>query len=283
VRALLATVAAVIFAIARLAAGAAQFSRPRRAPGAEDTMSQRNSLRIGILLPPANTAMEDEIPPFLPPNVRVSFNRLSREGRTLTAESLLSMARSVTRAAGDLAWCEPDTIVYGCTSGTFLDGHGNEDALSRQITAETGIASVTTATAVIEALRAVRARRVFMITPYPDAVNLHEVAFLEHYGFTVGGWDSFRCDLSAQVPEITPAEVAALAQHHAEAIAGCDALFVSCTNLKVMGEIGAMEHALGVPVVTSNQASLWAALRQIGAPMAEGCGSLFQMDVPAVA
>jgi len=246
-------------------------------------MYNSGTLRIGILLPPANTAMEDEIPPFLPPAVRVSFNRLSREGRTLTAESLLSMARSVGRAAGDLAWCEPDVIVYGCTSGTFLDGHGNEDALSRQITAETGIASVTTATAVVEALRAVGARRVFMITPYPDAVNLHEVAFLEHYGFTVGGWDSFRCDLSAQVPEIAPAHVTALAQRNADAIAGCDALFVSCTNLKVMGEIAPMERALGLPVVTSNQASLWAALRQIGAPMAEGCGSLFRTAVPAVA
>jgi maleate isomerase len=245
-------------------------------------MTDRTALRIGILLPPANTAMEDEIPPFLPPGVRVSFNRLSREGRTLTRESLLSMARSVGRAAGDLAWCEPDTIVYGCTSGTFLDGIGNEEALSRQITKETGISSLTTSSAVVGALRAVGARRVFMITPYPDAVSLHEIDFLAHYGIEVVAWESFRCDLSAQVPVIAPTEVTALALRHCEAIAGCDALFVSCTNLKVMSEIATMERRLGVPVVTSNQASLWGALRQIGAPMAEGCGQVFQAPVASL-
>jgi maleate isomerase len=245
-------------------------------------MTDRTALRIGILLPPANTAMEDEIPPFLPPGVRVSFNRLSREGRTLTRESLLSMARSVSRAAGDLAWCEPDTIVYGCTSGTFLDGIGNEEALSCQITKETGISSLTTSSAVVGALRAVGARRVFMITPYPDAVSLHEIDFLAHYGIEVVAWESFRCDLSAQVPVIAPTEVTALALRHREAIAGCDALFVSCTNLKVMSEIATMERRLGVPVVTSNQASLWGALRQIGAPMAEGCGQVFQAPVASL-
>ncbi len=257
----------------------AQTAASDSASEVEITMTTSKTLRIGILLPPANTAMEDEIPPFLPPAVHISFNRLSREGRTLTRESLLSMARSVGRAAGDLAWCEPDTIVYGCTSGTFLDGIGNEEALSRQITAETGLPSITTSTAVIQALQAVGARRVFMITPYPDTVNLHEIEFLAHYGIQVVAWDSFRCELSAGVSLIAPADVTAMALRHRDTVAGCDALFVSCTNLKVMGEIVTMERALGAPVVTSNQASLWAALRQIGAEMSEGCGSLFQAAV----
>ncbi len=242
-------------------------------------MPAPKDLRVGILIPPANTAMEDEIPPFLPKGVRISFNRLSREGRSLTAESLLSMARSVGRAAGDLSWCEPDSIVYGCTSGTFLDGIGNEDALARQITAQTSIPAITTSTAVVEALRALGARRLFMITPYPDAVNLHEIEFLKHYGFEVAAWDSFRCDMSAEVPLIADTEVTALAMRHADAIHRCDALFVSCTNLKVMGQIEVMERALGVPVVTSNQASLWGALRQMGAPPAQGCGRVFQAMV----
>lgn len=245
-------------------------------------MTVSRPLRVGVLLPPANTAMEDEIPPFLPPGVRISFNRLSREGRTLTRESLLSMARSLGRAAGDLAWCDPDVIVYGCTSGTFLDGIGNEEALARRITSDTGIAAITTSTAVIQALRQVGARKVFMITPYPDAVNLHEVEFLEHYSVKVAAYDSFRCDLSAQVPLIEPSDITALAMRNREAIAGCDALFVSCTNLKVMGEIETMERTFDVPVVTSNQASLWAALRQIDVAAPDACGSLFRAATPAL-
>lgn len=232
--------------------------------------------RIGVLVPPANVAMEAELPLFAPPGVRCNFNRLSREGRTLTKDSLLSMEASVTRAAGDLSWCNPDVIVYGCTSGTFLNGLGTEDTMARRIKDETGVAAVTTATAVIEALRAVGAHRIFMVTPYPDAVNEEEIGFLGHYGFQVVAYDSFRFPLSAQVPEVPSEQVTEFVLRHRAAIAGCDTLFVSCTNLLVMDQIDILERELRVPVVTSNQASLWAALTRIGAPAASGCGSLFR-------
>ena len=42
-----------------------------------------------------------------------------------------------------------------------------------------------------------------------------------------------------------------------------DAIFISCTNLRTFEIIEGLEEDLGVPVVTSNQASLWLALRQM--------------------
>jgi len=42
-----------------------------------------------------------------------------------------------------------------------------------------------------------------------------------------------------------------------------DGIFISCTNFRAMEIIARLEDGLMKPVVTSNQASLWAALRAI--------------------
>ena len=42
-----------------------------------------------------------------------------------------------------------------------------------------------------------------------------------------------------------------------------DAVFISCTNFRTFEIIESLEQDLGIPVVTSNQASLWLALREL--------------------
>lgn len=234
--------------------------------------------RIGVLAPPANVALERELPRYLPEGVVTNHNRLSRPEAKLTKASLLAMGESAMRAARDLAYARPDVVMYGCTSGSFLDGFGKEAAIAERITGLIGVPAFTTSTAVLEALHALGARRVFMVTPYPDEVNAHELEFLRHHGFEVPGWDSFRCAVSEEIRAITSEEVAALVLRNRAAIAGCDAVFVSCTNLLVLDQVEALEAELGVPLVTSNQASLWAALRRLGVA-ADGvaCGRLFRM------
>ena len=232
--------------------------------------------RIGVIAPPANIALERELPRYLPEGVVTNHNRLSRPEARLTKESLLAMGESVVRAATDLAYARPDVVMYGCTSGSFLDGFGNEAKIADRITGLIGVPAFTTSTAVLEALRAVGARRVFMVTPYPEEMNAHEVKFLAHHGFEVPAYDSFRCAVSEDIKAIDSEEVAAMVLRNREAIAGCDAVFVSCTNLLVLDQIARLEEELGLPVVTSNQASLWAALRRLGvATEGIACGRLF--------
>ena len=235
-----------------------------------------NVRRIGVLAPPGNVAMERELPRYLPEGVVMNHNRMSRPGSGITRESLLAMMESVDRAAYDLAQAYPDVILYGCTSGSFLAGPGKEDELGERITRQTGIAAYTTSTAVVMALRAVGARRVFMLTPYPDDVNEHEVAFLEHRGFKVGASDAFRCPTSEDIRKLSSGQVAERVLLNRKAIESCDTVFISCTNVLCMGEIEKLERELRVPVVTSNQATLWAGLTHIGAPLAGlGLGRLF--------
>jgi len=237
--------------------------------------------RIGVLAPPGNVAMERELSLFLPPGVVMNHNRLSRPGSAISRESLLAMGESVERAAHDLAQAYPEVINYGCTSGSFLEGIGQEAKLAEKITQVTGIPAFTTSTAVVEAFRALKIATLFIITPYPDAVNEHEFAFLRHYGVKLAGSDSFRCESSEAIRAVSSEQVAAMALKNRAEMAGCDALFLSCTNLYTMDQIAQLERELGLPVISSNQASLWAALTRIGVDgSATAPGRLFTVGTP---
>jgi maleate isomerase len=193
----------------------------------------------------------------------MNHNRLSRPANVKKIDSLLRMADSIERAAKDIALAAPEIILYACTSGSFLMGAGKEDEVARAIFNVTGISAISTSTAVICALRAVKAKRVFMVTPYPDDINLREIEFLRHYEIDVKGWDSFRCETSEGNRAVSSEQVAELVRAHAAEVAECDAVFISCTNLLSLDQIAGLEHELQRPVVSSNQASLWAVLQYL--------------------
>lgn len=238
--------------------------------------------RIGILVPPGNWTIEAEIPRYLPPGVAVNFNRLSRtnetnqgEGRKVVSKDNLNiMADSLGRAAIDMAEASPDVIVYCCTSGSFVNGSGRQNELAEKITRLTGLPGVTTSAALLEGLEAVGASRIFLVTPYPDDINALEVQFLEHYGFEVVHADSLRCPNDDFIRKATSEQVAELILSQPESIARADAIFISCTNLRAMDQIERLERETGLPVLSSNQVSLWAALRSVGVA-GTGPGRLF--------
>lgn len=237
-----------------------------------------NVTRIGLVVPPGNVAMERELAMYLAEGVAMNVNRLSRPTPAVTKESLLEMINSVDQAVRDLAMCfpKPEIIIYGCTSGSFVSGPGREGEIARRITDGVGIKAVTTSSAILMGLEAVGAKRVFMLTPYIAEVAAQEVELLEHYGYELGGTDSFDCYDTRDIAKISTAEVEEMVLRHAAEIESCDSIFISCTQLLTMDCIDRLEKALGKPVVTSNQASLWAALKMIGAPAAKNApGRLF--------
>lgn len=238
-----------------------------------------NVTRIGLVVPPGNVAMERELAHYLADGVVMNVNRLSRPTPAVTKESLLAMIGSLDQAVKDLSFCfpKPEVIIYGCTSGSFVSGPDKDAELAQRITDLVGIRAVTTSTAILQGLRAVGAKRVFLLTPYIEEVTAHEVALLEHHGFSIGGVDSFNCLDTRDIAKISTGQVEEMMLRHATEVKACDAVLISCTQLLTMDRIDAMEKALGKPVVTSNQSSLWAALKLIGAPAGKNApGKLFE-------
>jgi maleate isomerase len=191
------------------------------------------------------------------------------------------MMESLERAAKDIAQTHPEVILYGCTSGSFLSGVGREADAAKKIMEYTGIPGITTSTAVIDALKAVDASQIFMVTPYPDDISEAEITFLGHQGIKVVAHDSFRCLTVEALQKISSEQVAEMVLAHRQAIKMCDAVLISCTNLLTMDKIQYLERELGLPVISSNQATLWAGLRHLNVDTRGlGAGRLFELKQP---
>ena len=234
-------------------------------------MGYGSRCRIGLLVPSSNTTMESEFYRMAPDGVSVHTARMRLVDAV--AEALIEMAEDAGRAASLLATAEADVIVYGCTTGSLVGGVEWEERLAQRIESETGVKTITTIRAVIDALKALEVGRVAVATPYTDDLNLLEREFLESQGFTVTAIRGLGIVRNLDIGRTDGAVVESLVR---EVAGGADAVFISCTNLPTIDLIEPLEAELGRPVVTSNQASMWGALRACGLDGVKGYGLLLR-------
>jgi maleate cis-trans isomerase len=140
-----------------------------------------------------------------------------------------------------------------------------------------GVPAVATSPAVVAALRAVGARRVSVATPYPEWTNQRLRAYLEAAGFEVLNIEADVDAAAAGNQGINDREPAGIVEFAARACRPeADALLCSCTAWRALEGVDELERRTGRPVVTSNQASIWAALGALGvATPIVGFGQLF--------
>ncbi len=215
--------------------------------------------RIGLIVPSSNTTMEMELHSALPEGVSLHTSRMPL--RNVNEEELVKMSALAVESARLLRDANVDIILYGCTSGSFIGGKDFEKELEGKIEDAVNIPVVTTSTAVIEALKILDARDILVITPYTDEINLREKDFLEVNDFEVLDIRGLGIEENTKIGRLEPYEAYRLAK--ATFIDEADAIFISCTNFRTFEIIEMLEDDLGIPVVTSNQASLWLTLREL--------------------
>lgn len=166
-----------------------------------------------------------------------------------------------------------DVIGYGCTSAATVIG---PDGVARAIQSVFPQAKVTDPlTALIAAAKALSVRRLGFITPYVPEVSDRMRHRLEQAGLEIVAFGSFEEGDDRVVARITPASIEAAITAVA-AKAACDAILVSCTNLRCLDILARAEARIGIPVLSSNQALAWHMLRLAGVDdRHETCGRLF--------
>ena len=215
--------------------------------------------RIGLIVPSSNTTMEMELHEALPEGVSLHTARMPLKG--VTEEELLKMSALAVESAKLLKEADVDIILYGCTSGSFIGGENFENELEEKIEDEVKIPVVSTSSAILAALNALEAQQILVLTPYTEEINKREREFLEANEFEVLDIRGMGIVENTKIGRLGPYEAYRLAK--AMFTEEADALFISCTNFRTFEIIEALEDDLGVPVVTSNQASLWYALREL--------------------
>jgi maleate isomerase len=181
---------------------------------------------------------------------------------SITPETLREMEKDIAQATRLIRPGERiDVMAFACTSGAMVIGDEAVGARIRE--ARAGVACTTPMAAAIAGLKRLGARRIALLTPYVDRINLMMRDHLEARGVEVSVMGSFNHENDNEVARIdaNSIEGAVLELGCHDAV---DAVFVSCTSLRVAALVETLEKRLGKPVTSSNHALAWHSLRLSG-------------------
>ncbi len=233
--------------------------------------------RIGLLVPSNNTVVEPDFRRVLPPGYAAFATRMMNT--RAEADDLAEMTRHAVRGAAELATAGVQLIAFACTSGSFLKGRDWDAELRRRLEVASGIPAVTTSQAIVDALAALKARRVAVATPYVEEVNRREHDFLTSHGLEVVGIEGLGIAESVAIARLDPTTACDLVR--ALPWRQADAVLVSCANFPVLPVLEALEAEVGRPVLSSTQATVWKCLRVLGyRGQVSGFGRLLEIQDP---
>src|SRR4030042_686328 len=180
--------------------------------------------RIGLIVPASNTTCEREIATLCPEGVATYTTRIFFDPSTI--HGLLALKKEAGRASRELS-CEGicQIIAFCCTSGSMIGGVNYDREITDFIEKESNTLALATATAVMTAFATPEVKNKMIGSLQPESAY--------EMGLKVNSKEN-------------------------------DAIFISCTNFRSIEIIQKLEMETSKPVVTSNQATLWYALRKLG-------------------
>jgi maleate isomerase len=216
--------------------------------------------RIGMLLPSVNRAAEPQITEMLPRGVSLHTTRLRL--RASDEAAINEMVSDVERGAAMLADANVDLIVFHCTAASMF-APGFDDGIIERIENATGKNATSTSKGCLEAFELFGAKNITLTTPYTQETNDREVAYLASHNVKVlsetgAGIGGDGAAMLAIEPEEWRRRVNAQDEPDSQAA------FISCTAIRAVEAIEPIEADIDKPVITSNQAMLWHALRKLG-------------------
>jgi maleate isomerase len=216
--------------------------------------------RIGLIVLATDYTIEHEWRRIMSglPGVALYHSRILNDAQ-ITPETLRAMEPRIAASTDImLPGADFDVIAYGCTSASMAIGE--EKVFARIREARPNVECTTPITAAFAAFHALGAKRIGVLTPYRADVNRIVASYIAARGFTVPVFGSFNEEDDNIVARITPKSIkdGVLAIRKRAEI---DAVFVSCTSVRLADATAEIEREIGLPVTSSNHAMAWHALR----------------------
>ena len=199
-----------------------------------------------------------------------TFHSSRMRMRKVTKEELVAMDRQADRCAEELSDAEVDVIGYACLVAIMSMGPGYHreaeerlGSIARRNHAPTEL--VSSAGALIEGLRALRAQRVAMITPYMKPLTRLVAEYIEGEGIRVNDALSLEIADNIAVGERDPRALIdifpKLDSREADVI-----VLSACVQMPSLEAIPLIEASCGKPVISAAVCTVYAMLKRLGLP-----------------
>jgi maleate cis-trans isomerase len=214
--------------------------------------------RVGLIIPSVNTFSEPQFNHFAPEGLGIHVARARVAGQW--KRPLPEMKNEIAEAAKLLSDARPDVIVFHCTDTSMTQGPQGEGKILDVVKDATGIDAMATSRLVLDAMQTLGMKKVVVLTPY--TTNKPVIDYLNAAGIEVVADVALKLE-AKDFGSVTPQDWARLSKENDRPDA--DGIFLSCTNTRQIEAIADIEKMLGKPVVSSNQAVLWGAVKRLSA------------------
>ncbi len=155
-----------------------------------------------------------------------------------------------------------DSLIWACTSGSFVFGWEGAHRQVEALAEATGLPTSSTSLAFVSACRALGLTKVTVAASYPEEVADHFRAFLQRGGIEVTAMGSHDIYTAAEVGTLTRDQVVAMVAGVDRS--GAEAVLVPDTAMHSLAWLPDLEAAVGMPVLTANQVSVFEGLLLAG-------------------
>ncbi|MDV7356793.1 maleate cis-trans isomerase [Rhodococcus oxybenzonivorans] len=246
--------------------------------------------RIGLVVPSSNVTVETEMPALLGRHAkaRFSFHSSRMRMQAVSPEQLRAMNAQRERCILELGDAGVDAILYACLVALMSVGPGEhqrvESLVAEQLATGGSDAVVrSSAGALVEALHALDAKRIILVTPYMLPLAEQVVAYIEAEGIAVSDWRALEVSDNAEVGCIPGERVMEAARSLDRT--GADAMVISaCVQMPSLDLVEGAEDEFDLPVLSAATAGAYSLLRALDLDVdIPGAGSLLRADAPAAA
>ncbi len=217
-----------------------------------DTLAPRAV--IGVMTPAMNTVVQPDLELLRPKGVTNQMQRFRLGGDNVSDD--------LPDEAAKLMDCNPAAIAVGLTTDAGQGGPVKLKARCDEISKLVGVPVLGASGADYQALRALGASRVGIVTPFNAEVDAVVTANTEAAGFEVV---AIKGTEAPSLPEICETPLNDIREVFAQvASSDCDVILQVGTALPVVALVAELEQAHGKPIVACNAAVYWQTLRAIG-------------------
>jgi len=212
----------------------------------------RATAHVGVLVPWGNTMVETELPRLGLDQIVFHYARLVPERRYRDADHFLAeIAAAVPGTLQQFARVTLAGTLVACTSTGFLSPGAYQD-----------MAVVDAFDALQVLLSDLCASRILLVTPYPTRHTQIQAQALRTAGFEVTGHASLDLGLLDDFTGVPPERIAELLDGiDGGARSAADVVVLSCTAWPTIDATVSLQLKLGIPVVSSNLALAYSAVR----------------------
>lgn len=237
--------------------------------------------RLGLVVPSSNVTIETELPRLLAghPSARFTVHSSRMRMHRVTPDELAGMNAQRERCVHEIADAGVDAVLYGCLVAIMAEAPGAHTGIERAVAEQvrergldTEVAS--SAGSLIEALEALGARRIGLVTPYTRPLAEKVVTYLQHEGFEIADWAALEVADNADVAQILGERVLEAAR--GLDLSGADTLVISaCVQMPSLPLVAPAEREFGIPVLSAATAGAYTLLRRLALePAIGGAGSI---------